>query len=351
MAEESGQERTEDATAKRREDFREKGQVAQSKEVTTAALICLSLILWIFYAPMLWSSMEELVARAFELLGNFEVTPLSVVRMGWELGIQMLLLLAPIFLISLLTGFFSTFLQVGPLFTTKPFVPDLSKFDPIKGMGRLVSKRSAVELVKSLAKVLLIAFVAYLTIRAEFDQALSLMDMELVQTVSFLGRTTYLVMVKVCMILILLGIIDFYFVRWEMEQKMKMSKQEQKEEFKSAEGDPAIKARIRSLQQQLSRRRMMEEVPKADVILTNPTHLSVALRYDRATMDAPQVVAKGSGHMAMRIREVARQHRVPLVENKPIAQALYKVEIGHPVSEDLYTAVAEVLAYVYSLKR
>jgi len=350
MAEESGQERTESATAKRREDFREKGQVAQSKEVTTAALMCLSLILWLFYAPMFWSDTEDLVASILRTMGTAEVTPLFVIEMAWNLSLRTLLLLLPIFLISMLTGFFSSYLQVGPLFTTKPFVPDLSKFDPIKGMGRFVSKRSAVELVKSLAKVVLIGFVAYLTVRGEFEQALSLVDMEPVKTLSFLGKTLYLVMIKICFIMILLGFADFAYAKWEMEQKMKMTKQEQKEEYKNAEGDPAIKARIRALQQQMSRKRMMEAVPKADVIVTNPTHLSVALSYVRDKMDAPQVVAKGAGHMALRIRELAKKNRVPLVENKPVARALYQVEIGHPVPEELYTAVAEVLAYVYSLK-
>jgi flagellar biosynthetic protein FlhB len=174
--------------------------------------------------------------------------------------------------------------------------------------------------------------------------------MDVIETVRFLGRVATGVLLKACGILIILGLFDFLFVRWEMEQKMKMTKQEQKEEFKEAEGDPHIKARIRSLQQQMSRKRMMAEVPKADVIVTNPTHLSVALRYDRETMDAPQIVAKGADHLAMRIREIATENRIPLVENKPIARALYKVEIGQPVPEEMFKTVAEILAYVYGLQ-
>jgi len=351
MAEESGQERTEQATSKRRKDFREKGQVAQSKEVTTAALLTLSLLLWVFYAGTFWRNLEQTYQRLLTLLGDYDITYLSVMNLAWSLSLVMGKVLWPIFLLTLLVGYFSTFMQIGPLFTTKVFQPDLAKFNPIKGMAKFVSKRSAIELVKSLAKVSLIGFVAYKTVANEFDTALTLALIDLPQSLVFLGQVAFLVLGKSCGIIIVLAIIDFGYTKYEMEEKMKMTKQEVKEEFKDTEGNPQIKSKIRSLQMQMARKRMMAEVPKADVIVTNPTHLSVALAYRREEMDAPQIVAKGADHLAFRIREIAKENNVPIVENKPVARALYKQEVGEHIPEEMFTAVAEILAYVYSLKK
>lgn len=347
----SDQERTEQATAKRRSDFREKGQVAQSKEVHTAALMTGTLLLWTFYAPLFWSTLSDILAGLWNIAGEFDITPVSVVMLLGQLLQQVALLLAPILLLTLIIGFLSSYLQIGWLFTAKPMTPDLTKFNPVTGMSRLFSKRSVIEVVKSLLKVLLVGVVAYKVILSEFDQALDLVSMDVRDAVGFLARVAARIMLRVCGIMILLGLIDFLYVRWEMEEKMKMTKQEQKEEHKESEGDPQIKSRIRSLQLQAARRRMLAEVPKADVIITNPTHLSVALAYDRSRMQAPQIVAKGADAVAMRIREIAREHKVPLVENKPVARALFKIELGREVPEEMFQAVAEILAYVYGLKR
>ncbi len=344
------QERTEQATAKRRQDFREKGQVAQSKEVGTAALLTVSMLLWVFYARYFWGDLRLLMDASLRALAEFETTPLSVVELLWTLGRLMGDLLWPIFLLTLVIGFLASFAQVGPLFTLKTFQPDINKFNPIKGMAKFVSKRSAVELVKSLAKVSLIGFVAYKTVANEFETALTLVNLELSQSLIFLGQTAFLVMAKTCGILIVLAVIDFAFSKYEMEQKMRMTKQEVKEEFKETEGDPQIKARVRSMQQQMARKRMMAEVPEADVVITNPTHLSIAIKYDREQMDAPTIIAKGADHLAFRIREIAKEHQVPIVENKPVARALYQQEVGEQVPEEMFMAVAEILAYVYSLK-
>ncbi|WP_321392881.1 flagellar biosynthesis protein FlhB [uncultured Desulfuromusa sp.] len=351
MAEDSGQERTEDATAKRRQDFREKGQVAQSKEVATAALLTMSLLLWVFYARQFWSGLLDIYHSLLRMMGEFQATPLAIVNLAWEMGAVMAKLLWPVFLLTLIVGFFSSFLQVGPLFSTKVFQPDLSKFNPIKGMAKFVSKRSAVELIKSMAKIALIGFVAYRTVANEFETALILPMLDLNQTLIFLGQVAFLVLGKTCGIIIMLAVIDFAFSRYEMEQKMRMTKQEIKEEFKETEGDPHLKARVRSMQQQMARKRMMAEVPKADVIITNPTHLSVAISYQRSEMNAPKIVAKGADHLAFRIREIARENNVPIIENKPVARALYKQEVGDEIPEEMFTAVAELLAYVYSLKK
>ncbi len=351
MAEDPGQERTERATAKRREDFRKKGQVAQSREVQTAALMTGVVLIWYAYGSTFWQSLNRLLAHLLSITGSFELSPVSAGNLlGFLLG-RLALLLWPLLLLVLVVGFLSSFLQIGWLFTTKPMAPDFSKLDPIQGLRRFVSIRSLVELLKSLAKILLVGWVAYRTVRPELASAALLINMEVGETLRFLGRVSGLVLLKSCGVLIFLAGVDFLFVRWEMEQKMKMTKQEQKEEFKETEGDPFLKARIRSLQTQMARRRMMAEVATADVVITNPTSLAVAIVYQRDRMAAPQVVAKGGDLVAARIREIAADNGVPLVENVPVARALFQVELGGAVPEELFLAVAEILAYVYNLKR
>lgn len=351
MADDSGSERTEEATSKRRDDFRKKGQVAQSKEVNTAALLSFSILLWYFYGPIFWSKLSWMVHYIWAQAGHYEVTPKSVTQMFGFVLKNGALLLSPLFFMVLVIGFCASFFQIGWLFTTKPLMPDLSKLDPIKGSARFVSKRSMVELIKSLAKVVLVGYVAYKTVFNEFENALYLVDMEVLETLNYVGRVALVVLFKSCGVMLLLALIDFLFVRWEMEEKMKMTKQEQKEEFKESEGDPHLKARVRALQQEMARNRMMAEVPKADVVITNPTHLSVAISYEQGKTDAPIIVAKGADNIAMKIREIARENNVPLVENVTVARALFKVDIGAVVPEQMFKAVAEILAYVYSLKR
>lgn len=350
MAESSKDERTEKASGKRRKEFREKGQVAQSKEVHTAALMTSFMVLWFFYAPIFYRNLSKFLAGLWRMSGTFVITRNSTWNlMALVIG-KIALLLAPVLLMVLVVGFFSSFLQVGWLFTTKPLEPDFTKLNPIPGMAKFISKKSLVELIKSLAKVFVVGVVAYDAVKNEFAGALRLMDMQVVETMRYLGRVAFEVMAKSSVVLIVLGVLDYIFVRWEMEEQMKMTKQEKKEEHKDSEGDPHIKGKIRSMQMQAARKRMMAEIPKADVVVTNPTHLSVVLSYQRGEMDAPRVVAKGADHLAMRIREIARENDVPLVENVPVARALYEVDLGAEIPEEMFKAVAEILAYVYGLK-
>jgi flagellar biosynthesis protein FlhB len=352
MAEETptGGERTEAPSAKRREDFRKKGQVAQSKEVHTAALLSILLLFWIFYMPSFWQKLSTLLVAIWTSCGEFVISPASTVSLSMYLFQQMGILLGPLFLLVLIVGFFSSFFQIGWLFTTTPLIPDLTRFDLIKGIARFFSKRSLLEVVKSLFKVILIAWIAFNTVLGRFRESLILVDTPALTIVGFIGKTAALILAKVCALLIFLAFIDYLFVRWEMEEKMKMTKQELKEEFKETEGDPFIKAQIRSIQQQMARKRMMAEVPKADVVITNPTHLSIAIRYNSKEMEAPMIIAKGADHIAMRIREIAREHNIPLVENPPVARLLHKLDLGATIPEEMFKAVAEILAYVYSLK-
>ena len=352
MAEESptGGERTEAPSAKRREDFRKKGQVAQSKEVQTAALFTVMLLFWIFYMPTFWRGLTDLLASIWQSIHAVDLTPQSTMNIFIFLLQKSGVLLLPLFFLVLLIGFFSSFLQFGWLLTAQPLIPDFTKLDPIQGFGRIFSRRSVIELIKSLLKVLLISWVSITTVMDHFAEALVLIDTSTTLTLVFLARVSMLILAKICAVMILIAILDFSFSKWEMEEKMKMTKQELKEEFKETEGDPHIKAQIRAIQQQMARKRMMAEVPKADVVITNPTHISVAIRYDSGQMDAPVIVAKGADHIAMKIREIAREHDVPLVENPPVARLLHKLDLGATIPEELFRAVAEILAHVYSLK-
>jgi flagellar biosynthetic protein FlhB len=352
MAEETptGGERTEEASSKRREDFRKKGQVAQSKEVHTAMLISTQLLFWMLYMPIFWKGLNNLLAEVWRSISELTLTPLTTTHLAVYIFQKVGLLLAPLFLVVLIIGFFSSFFQIGWIFTTTPLIPDFTRLDIIKGIGRFFSKRSLLEVVKSLLKVSLIGWIAFKTVIDRFSEALILVDTSAAAIIAFIGKTAALILAKVCGLLILLAILDFLFVRWEMEQKMKMTKQEQKEEYKETEGDPLVKRQIRSIQQQMARRRMMAEVPKADVVITNPTHISVAIRYNAKQMDAPIIVAKGADHLAMRIREIAKEHKIPIVENPPVARFLHKLELGAMIPEEMFKAVAEILAYVYSLK-
>ena len=292
-----------------------------------------------------------MVTSVWKVSGEYPITSASLMQLSYHLVGSMGKALAPLFLVALLTGFFSSFMQIGWLFTTDPLIPDLSKLNPLAGMARFFSKRAFVEVIKSTLKVGLIGWIAFKTVAGEFSNALLLVEMPVTETIHYLGSTAALVMAKVAAIMIFLAALDYGFVRWEMEEKMKMTKQEQKEEMKETEGDPHLKSKIRSIQQQMARRRMMAAVPEADVVITNPTHFAVALKYDAGKMDSPVVLAKGQDLVAEKIREIAREHDVPLVENPPVARLLHsQVEVGQSIPEELFKAVAEILAYVYSLK-
>jgi len=352
MAEEQSTsgEQTEAPSAKRREDFRQKGQVAQSKEVQTASLFTILLLFWYFYLPVFWKGLTGLIFFLWQSAGEYTLTGLSTINLATLILKKTGALLSPLFLLVLIIGFFSSFFQIGWLFTAKPLTPDFSKLDPVKGFGRFFSKKSLIEVIKSLSKVILVGWVAYSTVFNNFNQALILSETSITITLLFLAKTATLILAKVCAILILIAFFDFLFVKWEMEEKMKMTKQEVKEEFKESEGDPFIKAQIRSIQQEMARKRMMAEVPDADVIITNPTHVSVAVRYDSSSMEAPVVVAKGTDLIAMKIREIARENQILIIENPPTARLLLKIDLGNPIPEDLFKVVAEILAHVYSME-
>jgi len=260
-------------------------------------------------------------------------------------------LLAPIFLGLLLASIVANYVQGGWVFSTQRLTPDLTRVQLFAGLKRLFSGNSLVELAKSLAKVTLIALVAYLSLLKQLPHLLPLLRQEAGQLAAYLKSSTLQVSARIIAALLVLGLLDYLYQRYRYEKSLRMTKQEVKDEMRQAEGDPRVRARIRSLMRQVATKRMMAEVHTADVVITNPTHVAVALKYDSAAMIAPQVVAKGQGFIALKIIARAQEAGVPLVENQSLARSLYRlVEVGEVIPISLYRAVAEVLAYIYSLR-
>jgi flagellar biosynthetic protein FlhB len=265
--------------------------------------------------------------------------------------LQTFIILAPFLILVIVASLSANLLQVGFLFSTKAIAPKLSKIDPLKGFGRMFSLRSLTELIKSVLKIVVITTVAWLTVRSEIASTLPLMDQEVGEILVYISRVSFRILAMTCWVLAALAVLDYAYQKWEHERNLKMSRQEVRDENKQTEGDPLIKGRIRRLQREMARKRMMAAVPKADVVITNPQHLAVALQYTPENMKAPVVVAKGADLLAAKIREIAAAHHIPIIENKPVAQLLCKmVQVDRAIPEILYKAVAEILAQVYSLR-
>jgi flagellar biosynthetic protein FlhB len=352
VPETGGQERTEKATPKRRQQAREKGQVAQSREVSSVVILMTALGLFYFSGTWMILNLGTILSDVYQSLGTFRldtVTDVSVFSIA--VFRNMLRILTPLFLLLVIAGIGANVLQFGFGLYPKKMMPKLSQLNPASGIKRIFSLKSLVELVKSILKIVVVGWIAYGVISAHLKEFPALVDLEVGQILVFIGQVAFKITLYVCLALLLMAILDFFYQRWQFEENLKMTKQEIKDEQKQVEGDPKVKGRIRSMQREVAMRRMMEAVPDADVVITNPTHFAIALRFDAENMVAPRVVAKGADHIAARIREIAAEHGVPLVENKPLAQALYRmVELGDYIPAELYRAVAEVLAYVYRLK-
>jgi len=350
--EENQQERTERATPKRREEARKKGNVAKSIEVNSSAIILMAMLFFFFGGAYMLNTMNYYGRLIFENFSTISLNPDNLPGYIKLASIGFLKIVLPFIVTIMFIGLGINFLQVGALFTFEPMIPRLSKINPIKGFKRvLFSQKALVELLKGILKIVIIGGIAYLSFRANMKDYVPLADQSVPQMLMYTAKQTFSLGLKISLALIILAVLDFVFQKFEYERGIRMTKQEIKEEFKQLEGDPHVKARIRSIQREAARRRMMEEVPEADVVITNPTLIAVALKYRPGEMEAPQVVAKGRKIIAERIRKIAREHDVPIVEDKPLAWTLYKsVDIGDFIPEDLFHAIAEILAYVYRLK-
>ncbi|GIX47067.1 MAG: flagellar biosynthesis protein FlhB [Candidatus Tectimicrobiota bacterium] len=348
---ETAQERTEAATPRRRQRARQEGQVAKSREIATASLFLGNLLLLAFAGATVGRRLQQLATEAFTSLDRLPETATAVYALLLHYVLRLLAILAPFLVVSVGAALASHLLQSGLVWAPQALVPRLERLSPWQGLQRLVSVQALVELGKALGKVGLVAAVAYITIVAEAEHLTAWPMLEPPALAVHFQKSLLRLGTRTLYPILGLALLDYLWQRWQYEKRLRMTRQELKEERKEDEGDPHVKARIRSLMRTLARRRMMEEVPKADVVITNPTHLAVALRYDRYTMPAPKVVAKGAGLLAERIRAVARRHGVPVVESRAVAQSLYKtVDIGHYIPASLYKAVAEILAYVYRLR-
>jgi len=349
---ENGQERTEQPTGKRLEDARSKGQVAKSPEVSTAFLFAASLLAFYFYIPQVSRDLSSLTAGYLVGLNEWNGTLDSFMVIFKRAVVQMGQLVLPIFAVFMVVGLGSNLIQVGFHVSTEPIMPKFSKLNPITGFkNKFMSIRSLQMLVKNLAIVAIVGWVAWRAIKRELPIYPPLMDASANVIVLTIFRSAMRLLWDTILVFAFIAAVDWIFQKRQHIRDLMMTKQEIKEEMKQSEGDPQIKSRIRSIQLQAARRRMMAEVPKAEVVITNPTHLAIALKYKRGEMSAPQVVAKGAGPVAARIKETARKAGVPIVENKPLARAIYKnVELNEFIPEELYKAVAEILAYVYRLK-
>jgi len=261
-------------------------------------------------------------------------------------------LLLPMFLVAMVTAFLVNLLQAGFVFSFEPLSPKWSKIDPIKGLKRLFSLHAVVELLKNVLKILIIGLSLWLTMDAEWAVLPRLVSYRIPEIVAYVGKVSFKIVLSTCWILVVLAVLDFLYQRWEHNRSLKMTKQEVKEEYKQLEGDPLVKGRIRRIQREWARKRMMAAVPKADVVITNPTHYAIAIRYEQETMAAPLVLAKGADYLAEKIKEIARIHHVPIIENKEVAQLLFKLtDVEEMIPETLYRAVAEILAYVYRIRQ
>lgn len=349
---EQGQEKTEQATDKRREEARGKGQVAKSREIPSVAVLFACLIYFHFNAASLLQKIMAIMSSSFRSAGQTVIDMDNAPSLLSGYIFKVFFMLLPLLGLICLIALAANVLQVGILFSSSAIQPEFSKIDPLKGLKNLLSLKSGVEFIKNIIKMSIIGFVSYKVIGDEISNCLPLAEQSVWGIMIYMGRISFKILITTCWVLVLLAILDYLYQRWEYEKGLRMSRQEIKDEFKNMEGNPAIKGRIKRLQREMARKRMMAAVPTADVVITNPTHLAVALKYDQAKNSAPSVVAKGADLIAEKIRELARENNVPIVENKPLAQVLYKlVKVEDLIPENLYRSVAEVLAYVYSLRR
>ena len=352
-----GGEKTEEPTGKKLNDARKEGQVAKSKEIANAFGILALFIISKVYVGTIGTrfieSFHVVYGQIPELVkmynGNLSVASLQVLLRSMML--RLLTIIAPVLLIGVMVAVICDIVQVKWRPTTKPIKPKFSKLSPVKGFARIFSPNSLVELLKSLLKLVVIGYVVYSYLKGRVGQIFLLYDITLNQAIGLIGEIAIDLGIRIAMVYMVIAFLDFWYQKWKFRQDMKMTKQEVKDEYKNQEGDPQVKAKQKQRMREASMRRMMSQLPEADVVITNPTHYAVAIKYDPEKYDAPYVLAKGEDYLAQKIKDVAREHEIEIVENKPLARMLYaNVEIGGLIPPELYQAVAEVLAFVYHLK-
>jgi flagellar biosynthetic protein FlhB len=350
---ESGGDKTEEPTPHRLREAREKGQVAKSKEVTTAVLLLLTYFLFRYLGPFMWRNLAEMAVTIFQLIPEAKNFNLPFVGYLFLIGLRaMAFVLLPIFGITFIAALAAEALQTGFVVALDPISPKLERVNPLEGLKRMFSMQGLVELVKSILKIVIVFYIAWYAAKDDLPFIMVLVESHPWQAVVLGGDIAYRIAMRVGLFYIAIALLDYFYKRWEYMRNLKMTRQEVKEEYKRLEGDPMVKQRMRDLQRQVAQQRMMSSVPQADVVVTNPTHLAVALKYEQAKMKAPVVLAKGERKIAEEIRRIAEAHEISIVQNETLARSIYRsTRVNQEVPSDLYQAIAEVLAYVYKIKR
>lgn len=350
-----GGEKTEPATQKKLDDARKEGQVAKSKEIVNAAFLVGVFYMLQFTIGTIGEGLIGTFNENYSIIPNYinrESMTISTATKVFENAMwDILLICAPILLVTVFIAFFGDFVQVRWRPTAKPITPKFNRISPVSGFKRIFSVQSLINLLKSIAIVAICLYIIYDEIVDNFNGIVNIYEISLEAALVFAGEMVFGVATKISLLYLTIGVIDLIYQRRKFNEDMKMTKQEVKDEFKNTEGNPTIKQQQRRRMREASQRRMMQKLPEADVVITNPTHFAVAIKYDLSIADAPVVLAKGEDYLAMKIKEIARENDVEIVENKPLARALYaSVDVGEKIPQELYQAVAEVLAFVYGVK-
>jgi flagellar biosynthetic protein FlhB len=348
MADNSTGQKTEEPTPKRKREAREKGQVAKSQELNQAfTLLSSFFVLYVMFSGML----ESLMNKVTQLLTFSTIEPITKAG-GYEVLMESIYyvtsLVAPVMIAAAVMGIIINFSQVGPLFTGESMKPKVENIDIIKGFKKIFSLKSLVEMIKAVLKIIIISVIAYIFIRNSIMKLVSMTEMGLNASLVLIGQTIFKTAIAIIIFLVTIGVFDFAYQKWEHKKSLKMTKYEVKQERKEMEGDPQLKQKRKEKQRQMSLNRMMTAMEDADVVITNPTHIAVALKFNIEEMEAPKVIAKGEGYIALKLKEKAKKLDIEIVENKPLARSLNKMcEIDDFIPEELFEAVAEILAYVY----
>ncbi len=346
-----GGEKTEDASSRKLDKAREEGQVSKSTEVPSVVVLMAGVLALHAFAYFIYQQFLVVMRDGFTFTGVPLLTDVEAVHLMFRSSQSLFLILAPLLSAVFVAAFVSNVVQVGFVISWKAIEPKLSRIDPIKGFAQKFTSRALMEFIKSILKIIIIFSISYMVVKSELSNIIRLYDQSVGAILIYILKIAFEIFVKVVLVMVVLAVLDYAFQKWKFLEDQKMTKQEVKDEHKQTDGDPQVKSRIRQLQAEAARKRMMADIPTADVVVTNPTRLAVAIKYDAISMEAPTVVAMGAGAVAANIRRIARESDVPLIENKTLARNLYKiVEVGQEVPSELFQAVAELLAQVYKLK-
>ncbi len=331
---------------------REQGQVVKSKDVSTAVFLIIMFSLLYALSPLIWKQMATMFILIFEQIPNKSAEEVGFMYLASISFLTILILIGPFLAVALLVAIAGDMMQIGPLISTKSLEPKFDKLNPVKGIKNMFTMRSLIELIKNILKISLLGFLGWMVFQAHMEELLLIGQAENVfAMMTLLGKVMFEFMIKAGIFFLIIGLGDYMFQRWKFMQDQKMSFKELKDEFKNSEGDPHVKAALRQRRMQMLQQRMLEAVPTADVVITNPIHIAVALRYQDEVMNAPHVIAKGTELFAERIKELAAEHGVPVVENVAVARALYQaVEVDQEIPPEMYQAVAEILMFAWRVK-